>query len=99
MRNLLSGLLLILVLVGGSAWAVPGLDDPLDSPVVVLVPLLPQEPTGAVDLLQGETVYPRSACIGAVVNGECHGSVLPSPSPSVRCYGQMLNGQCTGPQF
>lgn len=99
MRNLLSCLLLLLVLVAGFAWAVPGLDDPMDSPVAVLVPLLPQEPPGAVDFLQGETVYPRSACIGAVVNGECHGSVLPSLSPPVRCYGQMLNGQCTGPEF
>jgi hypothetical protein len=99
MQNLLSCLLLFRVLVGGSARAVPGLDDPVDSSVVVLVPLLPEEPNGAVDLLPGETVYPRSACIGAVVNGECHGSVLPSPSPSVRCYGQMLKGQCTGPKF
>lgn len=64
MQNLLSCLLLLLVLVGGAARAVPGLDDPLDSPVVALVTLLPPEPTGAVDLLQGETAI-RVRCISA----------------------------------
>jgi hypothetical protein len=53
---------LLLVLVAGLACAAPGADYlSADSPVVVLVQLLPPEPIGAVDLLHGETVYPRLA--------------------------------------
>ena len=47
----------------------------------------------------GTPVYPKSSCIGAVVNGVCHGEiggVHPNPK---RCYGDMLNGRCTGPMF
>lgn len=48
----------------------------------------------------GQTVYSPRECIGAVVMGECHGSVLPDYSrPHPTCYGQMLNGSCTGPMF
>ena len=46
----------------------------------------------------GQTVYSPSECIGAVVMGVCHGSILPDYSrPHPSCYGQMLNGICTGP--
>jgi hypothetical protein len=48
----------------------------------------------------GQTVYSPSECIGAVVMGVCHGSILPEYSrPHPTCYGQMLNGICTGPMF
>jgi hypothetical protein len=48
----------------------------------------------------GQTVYSPSECIGAVVMGVCHGSILPDYSrPHPTCYGQMLNGVCTGPMF
>ncbi|MFJ4393718.1 hypothetical protein [Pseudomonas sp. NPDC089396] len=45
----------------------------------------------------GQPVYDASQCIGAVVNGACHGSTI--GQPVARCYGTMLNGQCIGPQF
>jgi hypothetical protein len=48
----------------------------------------------------GQTVYSQHECIGAVVMGQCHGSILPDYSrPHPTCYGQMLNGVCTGPMF
>jgi hypothetical protein len=48
----------------------------------------------------GQTVYSQRECIGAIVMGECHGSILPDYSrPHPTCYGQMLNGMCTGPMF
>jgi hypothetical protein len=48
----------------------------------------------------GQTVYSQHECIGAVVMGVCHGSILPDySSPHPTCYGQMLNGTCTGPMF
>jgi hypothetical protein len=46
----------------------------------------------------GQPVYREQDCIGAVVNGVCHGSTG-AAQPQATCYGQMLNGQCTGPQF
>jgi len=46
----------------------------------------------------GQPVYREQDCIGAVVNGVCHGSIGAAQSQAT-CYGQMLNGQCTGPQF
>ncbi|WP_330114364.1 hypothetical protein SA496_20175 [Pseudomonas sp. JS3066] len=45
----------------------------------------------------GQPIYDASQCIGAVVNGVCHGSTM--GQPVARCYGTMINGQCTGPQF
>jgi hypothetical protein len=53
----------------------------------------------------GQPVIPSSECIGAVVNGVCHGT--PSPEAQIgiqtgtvpRCHGQMVGGQCTGPVF
>lgn len=48
----------------------------------------------------GQTVYSQRECIGAIVMGQCHGSILPDYShPHPTCYGQMLNGICTGPMF
>lgn len=46
----------------------------------------------------GQPVYRAQDCIGAVVNGVCHGSTG-AAQPQAICYGQMLNGQCTGPRF
>ena len=46
----------------------------------------------------GQPVYRAQDCIGAVVNGVCHGSIG-AAQPQATCYGQMLNGQCTGLQF
>ncbi|MNR23776.1 hypothetical protein D3C85_1408150 [compost metagenome] len=46
----------------------------------------------------GQPVYRAQDCIGAAVNGECHGSTG-AAQPQAACYGRMLNGQCTGPQF
>lgn len=46
----------------------------------------------------GQPVYRAQDCIGAVVNGVCHGSTG-AAQPQAVCYGQVLNGQCTGPQF
>jgi hypothetical protein len=51
-------------------------------------------------LAWGQTVYSQQECIGAVVMGQCHGSILPDYSrPHPTCYGQMINGMCTGPMF
>ena len=47
----------------------------------------------------GETVYSPGQCIGAVVMGRCHGSIMPDGDHHPTCHGQMLNGQCTGPMF
>ena len=44
-------------------------------------------------------VYRASECIGAVVNGVCHGSVIDTQPMRQRCYGTMIGGHCTGPQF
>lgn len=46
----------------------------------------------------GQKVYRADECIGAVVNGRCHGSIIPK-GYAPTCYGTMLNGQCTGPMF
>jgi hypothetical protein len=51
-------------------------------------------------VMGGQTVYSPNECIGAIVMGQCHGSILPDYSlPHPTCYGQMLNGRCTGPMF
>jgi hypothetical protein len=48
----------------------------------------------------GETVYIPHECIGAVVNGQCYGSILPDYNlPHPTCYDQLINGICTGPMF
>jgi hypothetical protein len=53
----------------------------------------------------GIAVLGAGQCIGAVVNGVCHGTPSPEAQIGMRtgtvpvCHGQMLNGQCTGPMF
>ncbi len=47
----------------------------------------------------GTPVYREDQCIGAVVNGVCHGTILAPGYNAPRCYGQMLFGKCTGPMF
>lgn len=47
----------------------------------------------------GQKVYSADECIGAIVNGVCHGSILPKSGYQKTCHGTMINGQCTGPMF
>ena len=47
----------------------------------------------------GTPVYSSDECVGAIVNGVCHGSIIPKSAVPVRCYGTMINGQCTGAMF
>jgi len=47
----------------------------------------------------GQTVYDASECTGPVINGRCHGSILPNKAVHKKCYGTMLFGKCTGPMF
>jgi len=47
----------------------------------------------------GQTVYSASECIGPVVMGVCHGTILPNQGTHPVCHGEMLNGVCTGPMF
>lgn len=58
------------------------------------MPVIGHEP-----MRHGTPVYPASDCIGPVIMGICHGSILPSQAVPQRCYGTMLNGSCIGPQF
>jgi hypothetical protein len=46
----------------------------------------------------GQSVINSGDCIGAVVNGVCHGAAAPG-APTATCYGQMVGGMCTGPMF
>lgn len=48
---------------------------------------------------QGQKVYRADECIGAIVNGQCHGSIIPKTANQPVCYGTMINGRCTGPMF
>jgi len=78
-----------------------GATPPLGPDVVVPRPRrapAPVAPTGA-GAAFGQPVYDANECIGAVVNGVCHGSVIDTNPARPRCYGTMLNGQCTGPMF
>jgi hypothetical protein len=46
----------------------------------------------------GQPVISSGDCIGAVVNGVCHGT--PAPGAQTATYhGQMVGGVCTGPMF
>ncbi len=47
----------------------------------------------------GSKVYDASECIGAVVMGRCHGTILPKSAYHPTCYGKWLNGRCIGPMF
>src|SRR5262249_13204398 len=63
------------------------------------VPLIVEEPDTAIGAPQfGQSVINSGDCIGAVVNGDCHGTPAPG-APTSTCYGQMINGICTGPMF
>jgi hypothetical protein len=46
----------------------------------------------------GQPVISSGDCIGAVVNGVCHGTPAPG-APVATCHGQMVAGVCTGPMF
>jgi hypothetical protein len=46
----------------------------------------------------GQPVISSEDCIGAVVNGVCHGTPAPGAATAT-CYGQMVGGVCTGPMF
>jgi hypothetical protein len=46
----------------------------------------------------GQPVISSGDCIGAVVNGVCHGTPAPG-APTATCSGQMVGGVCTGPMF
>lgn len=47
----------------------------------------------------GTPIYSPNECIGPIIMGECHGTILPKAGYRKRCYGTMLNGKCTGPAF
>ena len=44
-------------------------------------------------------VYDADECIGPVINGGCHGEILPKKSYHPTCHGEWVGGRCTGPQF
>ena len=46
----------------------------------------------------GQSVINSGDCIGAVVNGMCHGRAAPG-APMATCHGEMIGGICTGPMF
>jgi hypothetical protein len=46
----------------------------------------------------GQPVISSEDCIGAVVNGVCHGTPAPG-APTATCNGRMVRGVCTGPMF
>jgi hypothetical protein len=46
-----------------------------------------------------EKVYREPECVGAVVNGVCHGTIIEDGGNHPTCHGEMINGQCTGPMF
>jgi hypothetical protein len=47
----------------------------------------------------GQPVYSPSECVGPIVAGVCHGTILPNKATHPVCHGEMLNGTCTGPMF
>ena len=48
----------------------------------------------------GIPIYDASECIGAVVAGVCHGSVIDTDPMRPRCHGVLMpDGTCTGPVF
>jgi hypothetical protein len=44
-------------------------------------------------------VYDADECIGPIINGRCHGTILPNKAYHPTCHGEWINGQCTGPMF
>ena len=59
----------------------------------------PSPPAVAGRVEQGGKVYDPSECIGPVIMGRCHGSILPNKAYHPTCHGTWLNGHCTGPMF
>jgi hypothetical protein len=55
-------------------------------------------PTAPQAVEGGQPVISSGDCIGAVVNGVCHGTPAPG-APMATCHGQMVAGVCTGPMF
>jgi hypothetical protein len=105
-RCTLVAALALLVAFGVHADDVDGLgDDGAPSSMLMVPPMLQslpgEENQGLPPLpsLQAEPVYRARDCLGAVVNGVCHGSIAPSVQMPPRCYGSLINGRCTGPQF
>lgn len=49
--------------------------------------------------IEGIKVYNEDECIGAIVMGRCHGSIINKDSYHKTCYGEWLDGACTGPYF
>jgi hypothetical protein len=54
------------------------------------VPAVPQTDFGG---QSGQPVISSGDCIGAVVNGVCHGTPAPG-APTATCHGQMVGGVC-----
>lgn len=59
-------------------------------------PRVYEEPSGPAP---DRRVYSPDQCIGAIVNGVCHGSIMPDGGNHPTCHGEMLGGICTGPMF
>jgi len=51
------------------------------------------------DSSSGIPVYSPDECVGPIINGECHGSIIPKAGYRKKCYGDWIGGQCTGPMF
>lgn len=68
------------------------------APTIYPVMPAPAAPT-VVTRQQGGKVYSEDECIGPVIMGRCHGSILPNMAYHPTCHGTWLNGQCTGPMF
>lgn len=84
-------LLALLAVVGSLAMA--------DEPAIVTPgrnqpPVLPSAPKQP-----GTPMYPRSACIGPVVNGVCEGTIQSTDPTPKRCNGAVLNGRCIGAEL
>jgi hypothetical protein len=48
---------------------------------------------------RGSKVYSAEECIGPIIMGKCHGSILPNGGYHPTCHGAWLAGRCTGPMF
>jgi hypothetical protein len=70
----------------------------LDVEPIKYVPSPPKPELPKVSGDNGTKVYDASQCTGAIVNGECHGTII-NPGAHKTCHGEWLNGQCTGPLF
>jgi hypothetical protein len=64
-------------------------------------PAAQHEPAAQVQAAQSPDgkVYSAEECIGPVIMGVCHGTILPRQAYHPTCYGAWLDGACTGPMF